>query len=363
MKICSQWAKGIRIVLLFGFSLMACGETINSENQGSDNNLITENIVDGVVVSNDPFNMEITSNGVLRAVRKSDLHFNTSGVVKRIMVRNGDYVRKGQLIAILNSYSYKQQIEKVEIAYEKALIEKQNLLITHGFDSVNLSEIPQKKRETIENQSGYKEAAMDLEEAKHQLMGTELRAPFHGVVANLEQREYEHTGTKNFCTLIDTTVFEVEFKLIESEISHVGLGDSLLVSPIALGGEYPGIITEINPTVDENGLIELKAEVKNTKALIDGMNVSILIQKPLSNILVVPKKAVLRRQNELVLFKVHDEVLAHWVYVHMLYENSSSYAIAVNKEKIGSLLVGDTVVVSGNLNLAHESKIQLRTVE
>ena len=42
-------------------------------------------------------------------------------------------------------------------------------------------------------------------------------------------------------------------------------------------------------------------------------------------------------------------------------ENSDSYSVIPNPEKeSASLNVGDTIIVTGNLNLAHESDVEIK---
>lgn len=57
--------------------------------------------------------------------------------------------------------------------------------------------------------------------------------------------------------------FDVEFKILEAELSYVKEGQTVKVSPFITKNEtYEGVITEINPTIDEKGLIKMKARIK-----------------------------------------------------------------------------------------------------
>jgi membrane fusion protein, multidrug efflux system len=64
------------------------------------------------------------------------------------------------------------------------------------------------------------------------------------------------------------------------------------------------------------------------------------------------------RENHEVLFRyVSGE--AYWTYIDLLYENSKSYSIIPNIEKGAEIHEGDTIITSGNLNLAHRSKVEI----
>ncbi|NIJ46621.1 hypothetical protein FHR24_003116, partial [Wenyingzhuangia heitensis] len=74
---------------------------------------------------------------------------------------------------------------------------------------------------------------------------------------------------------------------------------------------------------------------------------------------VVPKSAVILRQNQEVLFKVVNGK-AYWTYVLTTHENSSSYAVIPHPDKsTANLEENDSIIVSGNLNLAHESEVKV----
>jgi len=112
-----------------------------------------------------------------------------------------------------------------------------------------------------------------------------------------------------------------------------------------------GRISQINPQVDETGMIKIKAELRNNGQLIDGMNVKVVIRKPVTGKLVVPKEALVIRQGKDVIF-VRQDSLAIWKYVTVESENSTSVAIKEGLEP------GDLVIVSGNVNLAHETIVR-----
>ncbi len=49
-------------------------------------------------------------------------------------------------------------------------------------------------------------------------------------------------------------------------------------------------------------MVKVKAEFRNNGRLIDGMNVKVVIRKPVPNRLVVPKEALVIRQGKDVIF-------------------------------------------------------------
>jgi hypothetical protein len=103
----------------------------------------------------------------------------------------------------------------------------------------------------------------------------------------------------------------------------------------------------------------VEAEITNNGTFIDGMNVKLLIEKELPARLVVPKSAVVMRDNEEVLFRYRDGK-AHWTYVNTLMDNSSQYVVVANTERGADLQAGDIIIITGNLNLANETEVVVK---
>ena len=170
---------------------------------------------------------------------------------------------------------------------------------------------------------------------------TILRAPFSGKVANLKISKHDQIGAgEEICAIINDQLMSVVFHLVDTEIHHINLQDKVSV-------------------VDENGMVEVKARIKNTGNLLDGMQVKVSVKKSVPEQLVVPKEAVVLRLNQEVLFRYTDGI-AYWTYVQTGLENSQHYTVIAHPDKGANLDAGDTVIISNNLNLAHESKVKLR---
>ena len=178
------------------------------------------------------------------------------------------------------------------------------------------------------------------------------------MLSGIKHNVHDRIGaTEIYCTLIDQSKFLVGFDVLETEIMDIETGKRVEISPFSSEGyQSEGIVYEIDPVVDEHGLIRVNALIESTRGLMEGMNMKVRIRIMVPDKLVVPKSAVLIRQNKDVLFK-YSNGKAIWTYVIKELENSTSYAVMLQPNSIGSLNEGDTIIVSGNLNLAHESDV------
>ena len=89
------------------------------------------------------------------------------------------------------------------------------------------------------------------------------------------------------------------------------------------------------------------------------MNVKVIAEETVPGQLVVPKSAVVIRDNLEVLFRYRSGQ-AEWVYVRTLSSNSQEYAIVANADRGAHLAPGDSIIISGNLNLADNSQVSLK---
>jgi len=331
--------------------------TTSNEDEAKNNSYVEVPIevkIDSVKLSD--FNVEIVSNGKLQAKKKAEIPFELTERLTKIYVKNGDRVKKGQLLAELDKTGVLRKLESAKISLDKATIELQDILLGFGYKLSDTLKVPKKILNNVKIQSNYSRAVADIKEAKYNYSKTSIRAPFTGLIANLTATEYNLSSNyKNtLCTLINDTQMEVTFPVLESEISKIKRGQVIEVFQFSQSEQtYTGKIIEINPVVDTNGMVQVKAQINNTKAsFFDGMNIKIKIKNAISNKIVVPKSAVLVRQDKQVVFVLKNKE-AYWTYVETGEENSTH--IIIND----GIKEGDIIIVSGNSNLAHQTKVQI----
>jgi RND family efflux transporter MFP subunit len=299
------------------------------------------------------FQKQLVANGKIEALEKSDLQFKIGDRLAGILVKNGDWVQYEQQLAFLDNALLQNQVSKARIDLEKAhnkfLEEKINYGLGIDKDTIDDPEVLR----NLKIKSGIFEAENALENAQLRLEQTLLKAPFEGVIANLETNVGNVIEASDvFCTIINPNRLEVAFAVLESEYSFVKKGQKVSIQAFNNPEQqFEGVVTEINPFVDENGMIKMKARVHaSSKSLFDGLHVKVFLNHPIPDVLVIPKKAVVVRSNREVVFTLENG-MAKWNYVDIIDENHSSYAVR------NGLSETDTLIISGNLNLSHQAKI------
>jgi len=339
--------------------LWYCTDTKNDADQDSDiaKKSYTEKEVVRVktaIVSQGNFAQELVSNGKLQAKEKAVIPFLVSEQITKVKVHNGQRVAKGALIAQLEPFKYRKQLDDARNQYEKAQIDLEDHLLGYGYALKDTAKTPANILKMARIRSGYNQALSNLKDAKRNFANTSIKAPFNGVIANLKAQAHNPSSQYEYCCeLIADAVMQVEFTVLEAEMRQVKKGQCLTILPYANNKQsYQGKITAVNPTIDKHGMISVLAEVKNSDgSLIDGMNVKVLAKNNKADCLIIPKSALLYRQNRKVVF-IKEEDIAKWVYVETGDENSTEVTIIDE-----SLKEGQEVIISNNLNLAHETPV------
>lgn len=302
------------------------------------------------------FHHELIANGVVSARNRADLRFQLSENIAAIYVKNGDRVTKGQKIAMLDQFKLQNALSQAKDNLERARLDLQDVLIGQGYSLSDSAHIPADVMQLAKVKSNYNNSFNQCSLAEYNLNNSTLYAPFNGIVANLFSKAYNlPDASQPFCTIIDNLHPETDFKVLESELPYLRIGDKIRVSPFS-ANDYlcEGQITEINPSIDRNGMAMIKAYISNPKnQLYDGMNVKIYMQRSLGKQLVIPKEALVLRTNRKVVFTLKNN-RAEWVYVQTGLENSSSYVVTEG------LNAGDSVIYEGNINLAHEAPVRIK---
>ena len=346
-------------LFLFVLTGSSCTSTVSLEDANSEDTLVPKINYDTTKVGVEEirlgqFDLEIISNGRLSALRNAEIKFPTDEVIEQIYVKNGSNVRIGQRLAELNATQLKNRLNRSKDAFEKARIEFDDRLIDYGYRLKDSAHIPSDILHMAKVKSGYNNAKYDYIETLNAFRRTTITAPFSGRIANLEAREYNAAETfRRLCTVIDDSEMLIDFNVLEAELNFIHIGGAIEVIPYGIKSSVKGVVSAINPVIDENGMIKVTGLIRNPSGLLlNGMNVKVIVKKSLTNKLCVPKSALLQRQDREVVF-TYEKGKAKWNYVEAGLQNSK-YVI-INS----GLKAGQIVITQNNFNLANDVAVQV----
>lgn len=343
------------LIYLIPVFFMSCPSANNTEvNTNFDSAFESNNsvVVELSRIKFGDFNLELNSYGKAYAKQRVELKFTLNEKINSINVVNGQSVNRGQLIAKQENQIYYNKLVKAKEQLERSKIDVEDILIGFNYSLKNSTNIPDKILNMAQNRSNYNTSTSNLSDAEIELNSTLLRSPISGVVANIRTKKYSYPDlSEPFCTIIDNSIFEVEFEILESDFLFLEKNQSIEIVNDLTQLIINGNISEINPTINENGMVSVKGTFKNLDSgIIDGMNVKIAIKRTLKDKLYVPKESVVLRDNKKVVF-TYKNGLAIWNYVTTSFENSKY--IVINE----GLKLSDSIIYSGNVNLANNSPV------
>lgn len=122
-------------------------------------------------------------------IRQVDLSFQVGGIIEKMLKEEGDNVKKGELVAILDSRDYKSNLEKANAEVEKTLALKndseekfnRNAPLVED-DTISKQEYDTLKNTRDKNAADYNSAIAAKNYAQNQLDYTKIYAPDDGVV-------------------------------------------------------------------------------------------------------------------------------------------------------------------------------------
>lgn len=300
----------------------------------------------------DVFHHDILTNGQVVCSNYIDAYFNSADVITNILVKNGDFVKKGDTLAIMDKFQAEIDVEQAIIALDRAELDLKDNLIGLGYNPQDLKAVPGEIISLTELRSGLKSARLNLKRAEKDLELRNIISPLNGIVANVNQIQGNKAQTNApFCRIMSTHDMDVKFKIIETELPLISLGDVVNIYQNNGSSVLKATITEINPIIESDGQIEVRAKILNPVKLVDGQNVRVSIERDITKTIVIPKSSVVMRDHKPVVFTLQDDSTVQWNYVDVIYENLTEYAVDGIKE-------GMEVIISGNKNLAHGTRVK-----
>lgn len=291
------------------------------------------------------------ANGSLEPEHSVEYGAKLAGHVTQILVKEGDEVRKGQLLARLEDGTYQNQLALAKASYEKAKKDKERFakLIKSGG-------VTQQQYDNAELQ--YVNAKEQYEMAQRNVSDTYIKAPIAGTINNkmIEVGSYMNPGKAMF-EIVNTKELKLKVNLTETQVLKTKVGDSVLIRVNALPGEdFEGVVSFIAVKANNSLTYPVKVQVSNTadKELKAGMYATAYFDhEQKQQVLALPREAVVGSlQNPQVFVVQKGKAILRNIVVGEKYEDY----VAVSN----GLKPGEVVVTSGQINLQDGTPVEIR---
>ena len=174
-------------------------------------------------------------NGLIRLAGPSE----SSVVIARLLVEEGDAVEKNQLIALLDTVSIREaRVSRLTAELVYAQSELKRKLELYGENVLSESERASWELKVDVGRAELRAATAELEHA-------EVRAPISGQVIEIHAREGERVGPRGICELGQTGAMYAIAEVYETDASKVEVGQRATVTSPALEAPLHGTVDRV----------------------------------------------------------------------------------------------------------------------
>ena len=294
--------------------------------------------------------------GGLQASNQTTVQARVGSDIAAVLVREGEHVQKGQLLARLGAQDLEARVKqaeaqlaaaKVEAQLTQALVERNRKLFEKNYFSEN-------DFARSEGEASAREAAVRAEQAmvditRKALSDTEVRAPMSGIVA----KRYVEPGSSvmmdsRLFDIVDLGQLELQASVPAAEVPRVRVGQSVVFTVDGFGSrQFKGQVSRINPVADAaTRTIAVYVRVSNPEAALKGGMFArgVITSGTGEEALIVPITALRQGEKGSTVFVLKDGKL-----------NLRQVTVGAVDERAGEAIIsagvaeGETVVVA-NLN-------------
>ena len=339
-----------RNLILFAVLIVmaSCGQKQEVVKKESDSIRVKTKVVQTV---NSLSNLRYS--GTVEAAQTIPLTFQSSGTVEQVLVQEGDVVRKGQLLAVVNK-SDNQNIYNSSLAsYEQAKDAYDRM--KQVYEKGSLSEV-----KWVEMETKMKQAESQMQISKNNLDKCNLYAPTSGIVGtrNIEPGQ-SSISISSPIELVKIETVSVKISVPENEIGKIKKGLTATFTISALDNKsFEGTITNVGVVADQfSRTYDVKMKVNNSNLEIKpGMVCDVILNTTTGKEMVlVPYNAVSKdtEGNSFVYVVSPNQKCVRKQIIKVGGYQSSGL------EVINGLVINQTIVVEGKEKLSDNSLICL----
>ena len=297
----------------------------------------------------DSFNTAFTINGTTIPAKEVKIASEVQGKLTSLYIKKGDYVKSGQVIAVLDAAVYTEQLNSIEASLAKSkldLVRYTSLVEMGGATPMQVEGVQ------LQINSLVTQKKQVLEQIDHM----RIRAPFSGKIENVmvETGSFVSYGSV-LSQLIDNSSLKINVYLSEQEAVKVKTGQSVTVTSVVLSQPMVARVSMTSDKADASG--KFLAEVLIANSGKEKLKAGILADvhftmEEVETGLSVPVSALLGSSMNATLYVANAGKAE--------LRNVRTGLVTTSKvEVLEGLKAGEEVIISGQLNLENGTLISI----
>ncbi len=301
----------------------------------------------------------------IRGRQDIDIYPQISGKITSVRVKEGEVVRKGQTLFVIDRVPYEAALRVAEanlaaakVGVESAELEYNSTKELFENDVVSSYELQQSLNSLHSAQATLAQMEAQQIDAANNLSYTEVTSPSNGVVGTIPYREgalVSASMATPLTTVSDNSEMYVYFSMDENSLldmlqQYGSVEKALAQMPdvqlqLSNGSIYnhTGRVESISGVISQTtGTVSLRAIFDNPDRLLhSGANGSILFPEHYDNVITIPQESTFELQDKVLVYKVVDGVTRSTQITVSPINDGRKYIVT------GGLEVGDQIIAAG----------------
>ena len=241
-------------------------ETLKKINSSIDK--ITNNqkvpLVTGIKISSETFNHKIEIQANINTRQNLILFPELSGKLKELYVNEGQQVKKGQLLAVIDDSGLNEELEtlKIQFSLSKTNFEKTERLWNKKIGS---------EMKYLESKAKYESQQKMVDQMKKRLLKTKIIAPFKGVIDEIKGKKGQILTpyVTPILRIINLDKMYVEALVPENHLPNIKIGSEAVVNIPVLNSSQKTKINQIGNYINPNNrTFRIEAPLNNSNNMI-----------------------------------------------------------------------------------------------
>lgn len=338
------------LYILIGVAVIGLGAYIlnkNKEKNEAETAVVSQKntavAVRIATVKNEVPNTDYVANGTFEPSQQLEFPAENNGRVVRVLVDEGDAVRKGQVLAVIKGDQLNIELQNAQAAYQNALTDSQRYENAFKTGGVTKQQLDQAKLALVN-------AKARLAQTRIQLGDASIKSSINGIVnkRNIEPGSVVAPGTVLF-ELVNVSTLKLRVTVSEQQVASLKVGSNVPVTASVFPDKkLTGKITFIAPKADESLNFPVEIEIANNQGndIKAGMYGTAVFGKGKAEpaVTTIPRVAFVGGVGNNQVFVVENNIAK-------LVKVTSGRIFGEEVEVLSGLKEGDTVVTSGQINL------------
>lgn len=302
-------------------------------------------------VKTEEISLDFVANGNFAPFQELSFSAEKPGRVVRVLVDEGNQVRIGQTLAIVRSEQISADLQTAQATYQNALTDYSRFENAFKTGGVTKQQLDQAKLNLVASKSRLQQARVNIGD-------TNIKATINGIVNKkyIEPGSVLNAGTPLF-DIVNVTRLKLKVNVNENQVTSLKLGNAITVTASVFpDATFSGKITFIAPKSDASLNFPVEIEIANNNAndLKAGMYGTALFasSKQKQSLMIVPRNAFVGSVSSNEIFVIENGTAK-------LKTVTAGRILGDKVEILNGLSEGDTVIVTGQINLQDGTKVEV----